>query len=258
MKGLITIKIIPEIKLRIEIPSTVAFAIKSGFGDVWYNWTKAETRNSLKGVKYIIKKKINSIIPIIIVLETTLKAGSSPIIIDLDIKGPTVLTKGGTIINIKGNIETNQNIVKPNRIVIWYLNSNNKPNALKYITTPAAAMKLPINNVKTVIHTKWLHALNLRNKYPNIKNPTKFAGTPAINAKRGVVNPKGVRNKISPIKEPKAAPKAATYGPDTIAKKAGITTPGLIWPIPHGVEIGAVKPMDIAYKAAHIAVNAIL
>ncbi|MDG6923783.1 MAG: hypothetical protein JRN67_10880, partial [Nitrososphaerota archaeon] len=41
------------------------------------------------------------------------------------------------------------------------------------------------------------------------------------------------------------------------AKKAGITPPGLNSPIPHGVRMKLVAAFTIAYKAAHIAADAI-
>ena len=58
---------------------------------------------------------------------------------------------------------------------------------------------------------------------------------------------------MSPMKEPTPAPIAAGTGPETSAKNTGITMPGRNSPIPKGVLIKLVKPLAIAYKAAHIA-----
>jgi hypothetical protein len=81
---------------------------------------------------------------------------------------------------------------------------------------------------------------------PKIRNPTKLPGTPATNAMNGVVRPKGVKNMISPIKDPKAAPEAPIKVPNMIENKAGIITPGLNCPIENGVGIAAVIPMVTA------------
>ena len=86
--------------------------------------------------------------------------------------------------------------------------------------------------------------------------PRKFAGAPATAASRGVLPPLGTREIISAMNDPTPAPIAAGIGPATIAKKAGITIPGLNSPTPHGVLRLEVKASKIAYNAAHIAADA--
>lgn len=73
----------------------------------------------------------------------------------------------------------------------------------------------------------------------------KFPGTPATRLNIGVVNPKKDSAK-SPRKQPIAAPNPPIKGPKTTVKKAGITTPGLKCPIPHGVGIGDVTAIATA------------
>jgi hypothetical protein len=81
---------------------------------------------------------------------------------------------------------------------------------------------------------------------PKTRNPTKLPGTPATNANKGLVRPKGVKKIMSPIKDPKAAPTDPTRVPNMIENKAGIITPGLNCPIENGVGIAAVIPFITA------------
>ncbi len=81
----------------------------------------------------------------------------------------------------------------------------------------------------------------------------KLAGAPAIAAKAGVLPPLGTKETMSATKEPIPAPIAAGRGPATIAKKTGMTIPGLNSPIPQGVRRVEVKASNKAYSAAQIA-----
>ena len=83
--------------------------------------------------------------------------------------------------------------------------------------------------------------------------PKKFPNPPPNTAQRKVLRPSGTRVNISPMNEPTPAPIAAGRGPETSAKNTGITTPGRNSPIPKGVLIKLVKPLTIAYSAAHMA-----
>ena len=57
------------------------------------------------------------------------------------------------------------------------------------------------------------------------------------------------------MKHPIAAPTLPIIGPYTTAKRAGISTPGLAFPTPHGVGMKDVETIANAYRAAEIDIN---
>ena len=96
-------------------------------------------------------------------------------------------------------------------------------------------MRLPRVTKETVAATNADHDLYLLTNHPKRRNATKFAGTPAIRLRAGLVDPFGLRKNVSPMKVPRPAPIATDSVSEITAKKAGTNIPINSSPTPKGV-----------------------